>query len=170
MRSNTEPSRLILLLFPLLLTIPMTAAAEQHMRSLRVEGAFIFHMNNSLVGEYVVPVDKASSAGFDLGASYGVRDALNSVSAGVTYYPFRSDGTGLFANLSAIYGFAQAPVQGQDGVDFRTSLMAGYREIVLDVVTGSIAISGNYDQLSGNPGAFVQGLNWGFSVSLGLAL
>jgi len=159
---------LILLQFTLLLAAPTIAVADQ-LRPFRFEGAYIFHMNNSVLAEYVIPIDTSRSLGFDLSASYGIPDVLNSVGAGLTYYPFSGVGSGAFANLSAIYGFALPTVQGRDGVDLRTSLMAGYRIIVLDVVTGSAAVSANYDFQSGNSGSLVKGLNWGFTVSLGLA-
>jgi hypothetical protein len=146
------------------------AQTPDSLRQIRMEAAAIYHLNGSLSAEYAFAVGRASSIGMDVGASYGVRDAWNSLSLGTRYYPFSVRGVGPFARLEGAYGFDEPWIQGDAGTDIRASLLAGYRAIVFGCFTGTIGAGANYDHIRNAPAGTTHGLNPAVEITLGIAI
>jgi hypothetical protein len=153
-----------------------SAATADDLRPLRMEVVGAFHYGGGAQAEWAFPLADSAVA-LDFGASYGIRDWWNSVSAGTTYYwGRRADGP--FVQLQEVYGYGVVSVQGDDGVDWKTVLAAGYRWMVLDWLTASVSAGVNYDSLivapRGGSGDFNAGAQKGFnpavSISVGVAL
>jgi hypothetical protein len=146
-----------------------SARAQDGLLPLRVEGEAVYHVSMCGGGEYAFRLDSGSSLGLDLGASYGIRDAYNSVSLGACYYPFSPRAVGPYAKFTGTYGFDQPSIQGDSGTLFRPSIILGYRAIVFRLFTGSVAAGGAYDLGQNIPEAIPQGLDLAVTITLGLA-
>jgi len=145
------------------------AEAQEGFRPLRVEAQGIYRLGPAAGAEFAFPTGAGSSLGLGLGASYGVRDAWNIVSAGANFYPFSELATGPFVSIEGAYGFDVPAVQGDSGTDWRASLLVGYRVIAFGLLTGSVAAGVNYDIVQNGPSGAVAGFNPAVVLSLGFA-
>lgn len=118
--------KIMTMVLSLLGFVAVQAQDLEGLKPLRFEVVNIYHMNGSAIVEWCFPLANIGSLGINLGGSYGMRDAFNSLSTGVIYYPFNSRGVGFLAELESFYGFDLPSIQESTASDTRISVLAGY--------------------------------------------